>query len=159
MMEFYLSKVWVFVVGLMLMLVLVQSVNMQGQVKEDEAMRQVAKEIGEMLESLNEAGPGLQRTVEMRSVLPDTASLTVHGDYAVLTDGRYNISFSTPPTALFVQLNDGNYLEVESLVIEPDDCAKIMTNERGLMICLQSANLSARYLTASANIPISSSVL
>jgi len=159
MMEFYLSKVWVFVVGLMLMVVLVQSVNMQGQVKEDEAMRQVAKELGEMLESLNEAGPGLERAIEMRSILPDTATLTVHDDYAVLTDGRCNVSFSTPLTALLVQLNDGSYIEVESLVIEPDDHIKVMTTESGMIISLQSANLSARYLTASANILISASVL
>jgi hypothetical protein len=159
MMEFYLSKVWVFVVGLMLMLVLVQSVNMQGQVKEDEAMRQVAKQIGELLESLDEAGPGLEQVIEMQNLLPEAASLTVHSDHAVLTDGRCNISFSTPTMTLCVQLVDGSYIEVDYLVMGSNDKVRIRTDEKGMTTCLQSANLSARYSIASANLLISSSVL
>ncbi|MCX6650918.1 MAG: hypothetical protein NT131_04590 [Methanomassiliicoccales archaeon] len=134
MMEFYLSKVWAFVVGAVLMGVLVQGVQMQGQTAKEGAMQEVADNIREMLNCMNEAGPGLEQEVELHNILPASSTLTVHRSYAMLDDGNTNISFRIPSARLFVQLTDGTYVEVDSLVLRYSDYMKVVTDEGGLML-------------------------
>jgi len=133
-MEFYLSKVWAFVVGAALMGVLVQGVEMQGQTSEEEAMRDIAENIREMLTCLNEAGPGLEQEIELYSILPDLCTLAVHRSYAVLGDGHSDISFQIPLARLFAQLTDGTYIEVDSLVLRYSDSMDVVTDEGGLTL-------------------------
>lgn len=142
MMEFFLSKVWVFIVSAALLVILVQGVGMKAQAERTDALEEVRDDLQEMLGSMNAAGPGLDQTILMRSVLSDTSMLTVHPGYLVLGSGEEHLTFDAPIKHVRVQLVNGTVIEVSSVQVLPDDSMRMVTDAEGLTITVLSQRTS-----------------
>jgi hypothetical protein len=134
MMEFVLSKVWVFIVSAALLMVLVQGIGMKAQTERMDALEEVKRTMKDMLESMHAAGPGLDQTVEMRNVLPGSSVLTVQQGYMVLEVGGQRLSFDVPIANVCAQLMNSTVINVTSVQVQQDDTIRIVTGEDGLVI-------------------------
>lgn len=134
MMEFVLSKVWVFLVSAVLLVVLVQGIGMKAQTERADALEEVKGRIKDMLDSMQAAGPGLDQTIEMRNVLPDSSVLTVHQGYMVMQSDGQKLTFDVPIVKICVQLINSTVIIVTSVQLQQDDTIRIVTGEDGLVI-------------------------
>jgi len=132
MMEFMLSKVWVFFVGIALLAVLVQGVQVSGEAERMEALDDVAYNIQEMLFSIEGAGPGLERTIHMSDLLPGSTVLIVLRDHAILCQGDDERIFNIPEMELLLETESGLLQEKENVTIAPGHNLLFITGEEGL---------------------------
>lgn len=133
-MEFFLSKVWAFMVGMVLLGVLLQGVNMQAQTERSSALQEVAENIQELFVSTAGAGPGLERTLEMSEVLPSSLRLTLTEEYASLDDGDETYFFAIGLNALLLEMPSGELETVVSVSIDAHSTLMLITEEQGLTV-------------------------
>jgi hypothetical protein len=132
MMEFFLSKIWVFVVGIFLLGVLLQGVNMQAQAERSSALQQMAENIQELFESMGNVGPGMERTIEMSEFLSSSLTLTVTKDYAALNDDGETYIFTISVNVLLIETSSGELEQIEVITLGAESVMMLVTEEPGL---------------------------
>ena len=134
MMEFFLSKVWAFLVAFALLGVLLQGVQTTAHADRSEALRELAADLEELFADLAAAGPGLERTVHLEGMLPSTATLLVQKGYAVLCDEGMEMPFSAPFAQLLMETASGALEETGALTFGPSDSFLVINEDRGTTI-------------------------
>lgn len=134
MMEFFLSKVWVFLVGIVLLGVLLQGMQLQTQAERSSSLKEVAEGIQELLVSMERIGDGLERIVELQDVLPSSATLTINEDHMVLEDLHDRLLLEIPSIRMFERADDGEMQELNSIVLHPGDTVRLISCEGGLTL-------------------------
>lgn len=134
MMEFFLSKIWAFLVGMVLMGVLLQGVNMQAQTQRSNALQEVADNIQELFRSMKGIGPGVERSLEMSELLPASVALTLSVGYAALDDDGETYLVAIPVATLLLEAPSGELEQVETLSLGSEDRLMLVTEEQGMTI-------------------------
>ncbi|HUT26465.1 MAG TPA: hypothetical protein VMW85_00245 [Methanomassiliicoccales archaeon] len=142
MMEFFLSKVWVFLVGIVLLGVLLQGMQLQTQAERSSSLKEVAESIQELLMSMERIGDGLERVVELQDVLPSSATLTINDSYMVLEDLHDRLLLEIPSMRMFERNDQGQMQALSSIVLHPGDIIKVIAREGGLTIYTVSSRTS-----------------
>jgi hypothetical protein len=134
MMEFFLSKMWAFVVGIFLLGVLLQGVNMQVQAERSSALQEVAENIQELFESMGNVGPGMERNIEMRELLSSSLTLTMTKDYATLEDDGETYVFAISVNVLLMETLSGELEQIEVITLGEESAIMLVTEEPGLTL-------------------------
>lgn len=121
MIEFFVSKFWAFLVSMVILGVLVQGMQISSLTDRNEALNGMAEDLETLFEEFAAAGTGLETTMRFDRTLPSTAILTLFDGYGVLEDGDREVRFVLPAYVLRTQSEQGVSLEVDSLVIGPND--------------------------------------
>ncbi|MCG7844746.1 MAG: hypothetical protein MIO90_04880 [Methanomassiliicoccales archaeon] len=132
MMEFFLSKIWAFVVGVALLGVLLQGVTMQAQAERSSVLQDMAENVQELFRSVKGAGPGLERTIWLKEILPTSVELTVHNAYATLEGEGEVHAFAISLHLLLLKGPSGQLEEVDSIALDAEDVIMLVTGDEGL---------------------------
>jgi len=138
MMELFLSKVWMFIVGMVLMAVLLQGVQLSADMERSSALDEVAEELRVLFQGMEGAGPGLEMTLSMDEMLPSSVTLTIHMDHAVISDGGDEVVIGTPRVMLRSETTSPGAEESDHLFVRTDDSLLLTTDEEGMTITLLS---------------------
>ena len=134
MMEFFLSKVWTFIVALAVMAVLMQGVQTVVSSESSGSMDAAAESIQDMLAEMEAAGPGLERMVCMDELLPDGASFTLTSGIGTLTLGDVRRSFKAPMATYYNGRPMIGEVPTDTMTVSGDDTLMVVYSEDGMVI-------------------------
>jgi hypothetical protein len=141
MMELFLSKVWAFVVSLFLMSLLLQGVQMQVDEERDLALQGTAEELEDLFLSLERAGEGMERTIDLHLFLPAEATLLLGRGYGTLQESEERICFRNGIVRILAEENNGTE-EVQELILFPGNMIKVVVGETGMTVVALSPRSS-----------------
>ncbi len=143
MMEFFMSKVWMFLVGIALMAVLLQGVQTTMLPRTGQRPTEdLAESLQDYFERIELAGPGLQVTIDLSGLLPSSVSLNVQEGYAELSCDGDTRKFSMPGAMLFQEKGDGGKERVDTMSVRSTDRLTLLNTDTGMVMTLLSPRTS-----------------
>jgi hypothetical protein len=136
MIEFFISKIWAFLVALVVMGVLVQGIQADARSDRDDALNIMAEELENMFDDLVRAGPGLQVSVDLGQILPSEARLTLCTGYGRLEQGGREVRFVLPQFTMIVESDQDGTQEVDRMVLGVTDTLRLANQENGTTLTL-----------------------
>ena len=142
MMEFFMSKVWMFLVGIALMAVLLQGVQTTISADRSAALEDLAESLQDYFERIELAGPGLEVTIDLSGLLPASVSLNVQEGFAELSCDGDSRKLSMPGTMLFQEKGDGGKERVDRISVRCTDRLTVLNTDTGMEMTLLSPRTS-----------------
>lgn len=136
MIEFFLSKLWAFLVSFAVLGVLLQGVQLTERPEKDQAIEELGMELQRLFDAFSRTGTGSRRTVDLSTILPSAISLTLSRSHAVLSDGRVTSYFEIELIGLKVRMTEGNEVEVSSIVLSSSSVIDLIKCPEGTIISL-----------------------
>lgn len=136
MIEFFISKLWAFLVAMVVMGVLVQGIQAEARSDRDDALNDMADKLERMFDDLVGAGPGLQASIDLGQVLPSEATLTLCTGYGLLEQGDREVRFALPRFTMIVESELDGAQEVDRMVLGATDTLRLANQENGTTLTL-----------------------
>jgi hypothetical protein len=128
MMEFFLSKIWAFLVSIVLIGVLIQGVQIDARYDRGQALDEMADGLERLFRDFASAGEGMEWTLHLNSILPATATLSIFLGWAILAVGGHEVRILIPVIELLLEDENGQLHEAEALMLDPT-CSLMMCND------------------------------